>query len=71
MEIKLGRYRHYKGKDYKVFNVATHSETMEKFVVYQTLYGDYDWWIRPFNMFTENIEINGKVVPRFEWISED
>lgn len=70
MEIKLGRYRHYKGKEYRVFNVATHSETLEKFVVYQTLYGDYGWWVRPFSMFTENVEIDGKLVPRFEWVGE-
>jgi hypothetical protein len=70
MDIKPGRYRHYKGKDYRVFNVATHSETHEKMVVYQTLYGDYSWWVRPFTMFTEQITIDGKSMPRFEWIDD-
>lgn len=71
MEIKTGRYRHYKGKEYRVFNVATHSETMEKFVVYQTLYDKFDWWVRPLSMFTENVIIDGKTMPRFEWVSEE
>jgi hypothetical protein len=71
MEIKPGRYRHYKGKEYRVFNVATHSETMEKLVVYQTLYDKFDWWVRPLVMFTENVTIDGKTMPRFEWVSEE
>lgn len=71
MEIKLGRYRHYKGKEYRVFNIATHSETMEKLVVYQTLYDKFDWWVRPLTMFAEHVTIDGKIMPRFEWISED
>lgn len=70
MEINPGRYRHYKGKEYRVFNVATHSETLEKFVVYQTLYGDYGWWVRPLSMFIENVEVDGKWIPRFEWMSD-
>ena len=70
MDVKSGRYRHYKGKEYRVFNVATHSETMEKLVVYQTLYGDFGWWVRPLAMFTEHVEVGGKQLPRFQWISE-
>ena len=69
--IKSGRYRHYKGKEYRVFNVATHFETLEKLVVYQTLYGDFGWWVRPLAMFCENVTIDGKTLPRFEWIGED
>jgi hypothetical protein len=66
--IKPGRYRHYKGQDYEVLGVAKHSESEEDFVVYRTLYGNYDLWIRPLTMFTENVELNGKSEPRFQFI---
>ncbi len=66
-----GRYRHYKGKDYRVLHVATHSETEEKLVVYQTLYGNYDYWVRPLEMFNETVEIDGKTLPRFALIEAD
>lgn len=67
--LKPGRYRHYKGKEYRVFTVATHSETMEQLVVYQTLYGNFDWWVRPLAMFTEHVVVENKTMPRFEWIA--
>lgn len=66
--LQPGRYRHYKGKDYEVIGVATHSETGEKMVIYRTLYGDYDLWVRPATMFSELIEINGVTMPRFRFI---
>lgn len=66
--IPKGRYRHYKGQDYKVIDVARHSETEAWFVVYQCLYGDYSIWIRPFDMFTETVVIDGKEVPRFAYV---
>lgn len=65
-----GRYRHYKGQDYQVIGVATHSETEEKVVVYRTLYGNFDLWVRPLSMFTETVEIAGKTLPRFAYIGE-
>lgn len=67
-EVSPGRYRHYKGKDYEVIGVARHSETMEEFVVYRTLYGDFDLWVRPREMFTGTVEVNGKVIPRFQLV---
>lgn len=45
-EIKAGRYRHFKGNEYRVLYVAKHSETLEPMVVYQALYGEYGIWVR-------------------------
>ena len=71
MKLKPGRYRHYKGKDYQVLDVARHSETGELMVVYRNLYGDFELWVRPLTMFTEQVEVDGKTSPRFTFISED
>ena len=71
MEIKSGRYRHYKGKDYRVMGLATHSETEEKMVVYQCLYGDYSWWVRPLSLFKEKVLIEGVEKPRFELLDNE
>lgn len=63
--LQTGKYRHYKGKEYDVIGLATHSETQEKMVVYRTLYGEFDLWVRPLTMFNESVEVNGELVPRF------
>ena len=63
-----GIYRHYKGNLYQVLHTAQHSETEELLVVYRCLYGEYDVWVRPLTMFTENVEVDGKEIPRFELI---
>ena len=69
--LKRGIYQHYKGQLYQVFNVATHSETEEQLVVYQCLYGDYSLWVRPLQMFTENVTLtDGTVQERFRLIQE-
>ncbi len=68
MQVQTGIYRHYKGKEYQVFQIATHSETSEQFVVYRCLYGDYSWWVRPLSMFTETVTIAGETLPRFQLI---
>ncbi|MDD4477122.1 MAG: DUF1653 domain-containing protein [Patescibacteria group bacterium] len=68
--LKFGKYRHYKGKEYEVIGIAKHSETLEKLVVYKALCGDRDLWARPLKMFIEKIEINGKKIPRFEYVGE-
>lgn len=70
-KVQKGIYRHYKGAYYKVMNVARHSETMENMVVYQALYGDFGLWVRPLEMFCEDIEIDGKLQKRFELIEEE
>lgn len=66
--LKLGKYRHYKGNEYEVIGVAKHSETLEELVVYRALYGDGQIWVRPFKMFRENLEVNGKKMPRFKYL---
>ena len=64
--ISPGKYRHYKGNDYEVVGVATHSETREALVVYRPLYGEGALWVRPLAMFMENAIVDGKEVPRFK-----
>jgi len=68
MELQKGRYKHYKGNMYEVLGTARHSETEEWMVVYKTLYGDFSTWVRPYEMFTSTVEVDGKMVPRFEYI---
>ncbi len=63
--IRPGRYRHYKGKDYQVIDLARHSETEEWMVVYRCLYGDHSLWVRPLSMFRGSVELAGEQVPRF------
>lgn len=68
--IELGRYRHYKGAEYEVLDVARHSETLEPVVLYRPLYGQAPTlWVRPHAMFVETVLIEGVARPRFEWIS--
>jgi len=66
MEIDIGIYRHYKGNLYEVLMTAQHSETEEWMVVYKALYGEKGTWVRPYDMFTEKVDVEGKLVPRFE-----
>lgn len=66
VEITPGRYRHYKGNEYQVIGLATHSETLEAMVVYRPLYGEGGLWVRPAAMFTEDVIIDGRSRPRFE-----
>lgn len=68
--LPLGRYRHYKGGEYEVIGVVRHSETEEPLVLYRPLYNDSGWWVRPFAMFVEQIEIDGHLQPRFAAIGE-
>jgi len=68
MEIKKGKYKHYKGLYYEVLDTARHSETEEWMVVYKTLYGDFSTWIRPYDMFIEKVEVDGVMVSRFEFV---
>ena len=69
-EIKLGRYRHFKGNEYEVIGVAKHSENLEPMVVYRALYGDGGLWVRPASMWNEIVERDGKRFPRFTYVGE-
>ena len=55
-EINIGIYRHFKGGIYEVLEIATHSETMEKMVVYRALYGERGVWVRPLEMFLSPVD---------------
>jgi hypothetical protein len=68
--IKPGKYRHYKGNEYQVISMATHSETLEPMVVYQALYGEKGIWVRPARMWNELVEVNGQTVLRFAPVEE-
>ena len=74
-ELKLGKYKHYKGKEYEVIGIARHSETVEELVIYKALYYSEEFginalWARPKSMFLENVTINNKKLPRFKFIDE-
>ncbi|OUR60880.1 hypothetical protein A9Q73_11715 [Bermanella sp. 47_1433_sub80_T6] len=69
--VKAGIYKHYKGALYKVMHVVSHSETQERLVCYQALYGEYGYWVRPLAMFKESVVVEGVSVARFELIKED
>ncbi len=67
-EIKKGRYRHFKGKEYEVLFSARHSETLEKVVVYRALYGDGEIWVRPASMWCDTVIVDGAKYKRFTYL---
>ena len=71
-DLPKGVYEHYKGKRYEVVDVARHTETGERLVIYKALYkGDFPegtLWARPLAMFTENVIVEGKIMPRFRYL---
>lgn len=68
-ELTPGIYKYYKGNDYEVIGTARHSETEELMVVYRTLYGNFDLWVRPYEMFVEKVRLeSGEEVNRFSLI---
>ncbi|MCX6712567.1 MAG: DUF1653 domain-containing protein [Candidatus Vogelbacteria bacterium] len=71
MQIKPGIYEHYKGHQYRVVGVAKHSETLEDLVIYEALYDNEmsKLWARSAEMFFGEVEIDGKKVERFKFIS--
>ena len=68
MELIKGKYRHFKGKEYALIGIASHSETLEPMVVYRALYGDRGLWVRPAAMWTETVNKDGYTGPRFQYI---
>ncbi|WP_394192429.1 DUF1653 domain-containing protein [Pseudoalteromonas atlantica] len=70
LPLKSGLYQHYKGPQYKVLYVATHSETQEPLVIYQALYGEHGMWARPLSMFLETVEKDGQIIPRFAYLGD-
>jgi hypothetical protein len=68
MSLATGRYRHYKGNEYEVIGVAKHSEDETELVVYRPLYGERGLWVRPLEMFVEDVKLEDKTVPRFKFI---
>lgn len=68
-----GLYQHYKGKNYRLINLAKHSETLDWMVVYECLYENPEakLWVRPLSMFTETVEVEGKIIPRFKYIGHE
>ncbi len=74
-EIKIGKYRHFKGKEYRVIGVAHHSEDLSELVIYQALYNSKEFgenaiWARPVDMFLGSKDIDGKKIKRFEYIGK-
>lgn len=63
--IEIARYKHFKGNVYDVLHIGINSETLEKVVVYKSI-TDGVVWVRPLNMFEEEVLVNGKKVKRFE-----
>ncbi|MBE5814419.1 MAG: DUF1653 domain-containing protein [Clostridiales bacterium] len=70
-QLKPGVYRHFKGNLYRLITVARHSETLEEMVLYQALYGEGGWWVRPVSMWDEHVEKEGYSGPRFVYVGED
>lgn len=68
--VKPGKYRHFKGNEYEVIGVASHSETLEPMVIYRALYGEGGLWVRPLPMWEETVTRDGITQPRFTYIGE-
>lgn len=67
-EIRLGKWRHFKGGEYEVLGIAKHSETLEPMVVYRALYGEGGLWTRPLSMWNDTVERDGIAYKRFTFI---
>ena len=69
-DFRPGVYRHFKGNLYRLIYVAKHSETQEDYVVYQALYGERGFWVRPAKMRNEAVSRGGYSGKRFAWVAE-
>ena len=68
MDLKPGKYRHFKGMEYQLIGIASHSETLEPMVVYKALYGDGGLWVRPAHMWNEQVNKENYTGPRFTYV---
>ena len=71
MELKAGKYRHFKGNYYELIGIAKHSETLEPMVVYRALYGEGGLWVRPASMWTEIVHKANYHGPRFQYVDDE
>ena len=71
MQLKKGIYQHYKGPLYDVYMTAQHSETEEWLVVYKALYGEEGNWVRPYEMFTSMVTVDGEEKKRFTYVGDE
>ncbi len=72
-KLKIGSlYRHYKNKLYRVHGIARHSETLGEVVIYEALYQNDlgQMWVRPLEMFLEQVTVDGKTIDRFTLVEE-
>lgn len=67
-QLLPGIYRHYKGNEYQVYEIATHSESEESLVIYRPMYGQRALWARPLSMWSEKVQWQGKTLHRFEYV---
>ncbi|MGL5439799.1 MAG: DUF1653 domain-containing protein [Filifactoraceae bacterium] len=69
--MNKGKYIHFKGNEYELLYIAKHSETLESMAVYRAIKGDGEIWVRPLNMWNEDVEHNGSITKRFRYIGEE
>lgn len=68
---KLGKYRHYKGTEYEVLFIAKDSDSEEDVVVYQDIENPEKVWTRSVEIFTQEVEVDGKMMPRFTYLGSE
>lgn len=66
--LRAGKYRHYKGKIYKVIGIAKHSDTLEQMVVFRAADDEFQLWCQPLEKFKSKVSHNGRQVPMFEYL---
>ena len=69
-KIRYGKYRHFKGNEYELISVARDSECPDRLLAIYRSLTDGAVWARPLDMFFENVERDGRVFPRFEYIGK-